>query len=64
MSTFEAMTQARKTDMIHLSCSECEMSATGVNTAVFLLAWDHHMEIHEPDGDWQAWTWQAVSFPF
>jgi len=52
------------TDMRHMLCRACGMSATIVVTDTGLRAWDDHMETHEDPTDFEIWTWGAVRLPF
>lgn len=51
------------TEMIHLECHVCSMTATCVVTPSTVLAWQDHMAIHVRQDDYSAWTWSVVPLP-
>lgn len=59
-----AMTsEASHTDMIHLECHVCGITATCVATPSADLAWLDHMDTHSAKTAFSAWTWQVAPLP-
>ena len=52
-----------QTDMIHLECGVCGVSATCVATPTADLAWHDHMAIHADQSCFSAWTWTVQRLP-
>lgn len=60
-STVHEMTNAeRDTQMIHLQCDVCSMTATCVLTPSATLAWCEHMARHADQSAYRAWHWVVV----
>lgn len=54
------MSSERETNMMHLSCGICGMTATVVATPSADLAWADHMSNHGDPSNFRAWTWTVV----